>query len=84
MATPVPSRYPYTYAADYLRGFGGFDRRGTRLSRADASQVRQAVSKALGLDDAEVAERLADYYLAHQTELTIEAGKRALQALSPR
>lgn len=56
-------RYPYTYASDYLRDITGKTTNGdAKLSRSDASKIREGVALALGMDDAELARRLADYY----------------------
>jgi len=60
------TRYPYTYAADFVRGLAGYGEGGTKLSRADASQVRQGIAEALGMDDAELARKLADHYKANE------------------
>jgi hypothetical protein len=75
------SRYPYTYACDYLRMFGGADKSGVRLSRLDASRIREAVAKAIGMDDEELAKKLADYYLANEVSLDEDHGKRLVVAL---
>ncbi|MDN7814856.1 hypothetical protein [Burkholderia vietnamiensis] len=60
------SKYPYTEAADFIRGrVTDFDERlGIRvptISRSEASQARQAIALALGMDDAELAKKIADY-----------------------
>lgn len=64
------TRYPYTYAADYVRSLAGYESSGTKLSRSDASQVRQGIARALGIDDAELARKLADYYKAREDAIT--------------
>lgn len=64
------SRNPYTYACDYIRGLAGYDANGTKLSRADASQVRIGIAKAIGMLDEELARKLADYYKANEEALT--------------
>ncbi|MCB4358462.1 hypothetical protein [Quatrionicoccus australiensis] len=69
-------RYPYTYAADYVRGLAGYTEGGTKLSRSDASQVRQGIAKAIGVDDKELAEKLARYYLNNQDVLGDESAKQ--------
>lgn len=66
----IDSRYPYTYACDYLRGLAGYGEGGIKLSRADASQVRQGIADAIGMPDDELARKLADYYKANQCALT--------------
>ncbi len=64
------TRYPYTYAADYVRSLAGYGEHGTKLSRSDASQIRSGIAAALGMDDAELACNLADYYRAHEDAIT--------------
>ena len=62
------TRYPYTYACDYMRiaalGFGE-----SSVSRADASAMRKAIAKAIGVDDEELARKIADYYITHEAEI---------------
>ena len=59
-------RYPYTYAADYMRT-ATVDQddlaAGCSISRAQASRIRQAIALAIGMDDDELARKLADQYL---------------------
>lgn len=64
------TRYPYTYAADYVRGLAGYGEQGTKLSRSDASQIRSGIALAIGMDDAELARNLADHYKANQEAIT--------------
>jgi hypothetical protein len=64
------SRYPYTYAADFVRSLAGFGEHGTKLSRSDASRIRSGIALALGIADADVACKLADYYKAKEDEIT--------------
>lgn len=69
----IPTRYPYTYACDYLRTHQKVVPEAIRSawkaeappswSRADASAVRQHWAKADGLDDAALAEVLALQYM---------------------
>lgn len=72
------SRYPYTYACDYLRGLAGYGEGGTKLSRAEASQVRQGIADALGMADYDLARKLADHYKVNQDALT----KKSCEALA--
>jgi elongation factor P hydroxylase len=81
MMIKVDSRYPYTYSCDFLRAYGGADKDGVRLSRSDASQVRGAVAKALGMPDEELARKLADYYLANEEETSERSMRDLLPAL---
>lgn len=68
------SRYPYTYACDYLRGipdgtpiagiteFTGIT--SPSLSRADASRIMAEIAKLLGMENHQkIAEALADEFL---------------------
>lgn len=63
------TRYPYTYAADYIRSIAGYHENGTKLSRSDASQIRQVIANIIGLDDNVLACKLADYYQANEDEI---------------
>ncbi len=63
------TRYPYTYACDLIRSIAGYNKEGTKLSRSDAAQIREIFAKVTGLVDVYLAEKLADYYLAHREEL---------------
>ncbi len=66
--TFIPTRYPYTYAADFLRQFphvvpvdaGPVP---LNMSRSDASQIRRRWAEVEGRDDDEFAQVLADAYL---------------------
>lgn len=81
MSKENDSRYPYTYACDYLRGFGGIDNSGVKMSRAEASEVRGSVAKAIGMDDKELAEKLADFYLANEKELSAHSARKFLEMM---
>ena len=63
------ARFPYTYAADFLRSLGPVNGSGVVLSRSDASQIREGIAKALHMDDGDLATVLANYYLEHQGEI---------------
>lgn len=67
------TRYPYTYACDLIRITTGHTQEGTKLSRADASKIRELFAKVTGLADEYLAEKLADFYLAYEKQLTDEA-----------
>ena len=79
------SRYPYTYAADFIRSYGPVSAEGVVLNRSDASKIREAIAKALGIDDEELAKKLADAELAdnqdpeHRKRQTL----RLLKAMRP-
>jgi hypothetical protein len=60
------SRYPYTYACDFIRAAGPVGSEGVVLSRSDASQIRQSIAGALGMDDHELACKLADAQLVNE------------------
>lgn len=57
-------RYPYTYAADHLRMKVGDDYGKGPISRAAASCCLHAIAKAAGIDDKELAVKLAEEFLA--------------------
>lgn len=63
------TRYPYTYACDYVRSLAGFGEGGVKISRSDASTIREGIALALGIDDAEIARKLADYYKRNEPEI---------------
>lgn len=54
------SRYPYTYVCDFIRSLAGYSENGTKLSRSDASTIRQGIAFAIGMEDKRLAELLAD------------------------
>jgi len=63
-------RYPYTYAADFIRMIPEKEfveslgiSIGVKLSRSDASQIRSKIAEIIGMNDRELAEKLADQYL---------------------
>ncbi|MCU4119346.1 hypothetical protein [Variovorax sp. N23] len=68
------SRYPYTFACDFLRGkvddFNvDFGMRVPTISRSQASQAIGAIADVLGVTKQELAEKLADRWIA-DVELT--------------
>lgn len=73
------SRYPYTYACDFIRSIAGYGEGGTKLSRSDASQIRSQIAQIIGMPDEDLARKIADHYLADQD--TIER-KQAEEFLS--
>lgn len=73
------SRYPYTYACDFIRNLGPVGGNGVVLSRSDASQIRSGIAQALDIDDEELARKLADAQL--KAENDPEAIKQQTQRL---
>lgn len=65
----VDTRYPYTYAADYIRSLAGYGEGGTKLSRSDSSKILSGIADAIGMTDNELAEKLADYYQENQESI---------------
>ena len=61
-------RFPYTYACDLIRAIPDVTSNGLKLSRSEASRIRSTISKILGMDDGDVAEKLAKYYLENGDE----------------
>jgi hypothetical protein len=64
----IDSRYPYTYACDFIRTYGPVSKEGVVLSRSDASQIIEAISNAIGIPDEELAKKLADAQLANEED----------------
>lgn len=58
------SRYPYTYACDYIRELAGYSNGSIEFSRLDASKIRQGIADAIGMDDDKLARKLAEKYLS--------------------
>ena len=58
------SRYPYTYACDYLRmetkDHGQLE---CKMSRSDASRIQSIIADALGMPDEDLAKALADRFI---------------------
>jgi len=71
-------RYPYTYAADLVRSWAGYDKGGMKLSRSDASKIRHKIADILDIDDEKLANKLADYRLANQELIDSESMKEFL------
>ena len=65
------SRYPYIHACDFVRNAAPWDESGCTMSRSTASQIRALFSLALGVDDKEVAEKLADAFLRYEPMIYI-------------
>lgn len=72
------SRYPYTYSCDFIRSLGPVSSGGVVLSRSDASQIRQGIADALGIDDDELARKLADAQLKNESN-PAEAERQAVR-----
>jgi len=53
-----------------MRSLAGYGENGSKLSRSDASRIRGGIALALGMDDDELACRLADYYNANKDAIT--------------
>lgn len=63
------SRYPYTYACDYIRGLGPIHfGEGVVLSRGDCSQIIEGVARALQMTPEELNRKLADAFLKQQED----------------
>ena len=79
-------RYPYTYSCDLIRRGGPIDRGGVVLSRSDASRIRGLIAEALGMDDYELACRLADAQLEYESdsEAMIKDAQKLISAIRGR
>lgn len=75
------TRFPYTYACDFVRGLGPANEGGVVLSRSEASQIRQGIAKALQMDDGDLATILANHYLEHRDEIDKESVRRLCSAM---
>lgn len=63
------SRYPYTYAADYLReNARNFD--GSLMSRSTAAQAQQIIADALGIEKEKISRSLADKFINEKKTCT--------------
>ena len=56
-------RYPYTYCADYLRIEVGDDHSQGMPSRAAMARAKALIAEAIGMDEEELASKVADKYL---------------------
>lgn len=80
------SRYPYTYSADFIRSLVGYKDGSTILNRVRASTLRQGIADALGMDDEELAIRLADRERAKtedEKNADVQAAIRSMENPSP-
>lgn len=75
------SRYPYTYACDLIRAYAGYNTGGTNISRSDASHVRSMIADVIGMDDAELAKMLADYYQANEEAISQKSATELMQSM---
>lgn len=64
------TRYPYTYACDFVRGLAGYGPEGTKISRSDASQILHEIAPIIGMTHEELAGKLADHYKAYEDEIS--------------
>lgn len=69
------TRFPYTYASDYIRSIVGYKYGDTKLSRSEASQIRTGIAKAIGIDDMELAIKLAEYYQLNEDEIAAKSAE---------
>jgi hypothetical protein len=74
------TRYPYTYACDFICSLAGHGEEGMKLSRSDASKISSGIAVALGMDDTEMVRKLADHYKANEGEITGKLGREFLAA----
>ena len=57
------SRYPYTYCVDYLRMEIGDDYGKGMPSRAAMARAKALIAEAIGMDEEELAAKVADKYI---------------------
>jgi hypothetical protein len=81
------SRYPYTYACDYIRRFSPIrPGEGVVLGRSDASRIRQGIAVAIGMPDEKLAALLADRFLLDEQdeELASDRAEALIAAMGHR
>lgn len=66
------THYPYTYAADYLRMKIGDDYGKGLISRGAAAHAKSLIAQVTGIDERDIACKLADAYLAEQEAANAE------------
>lgn len=81
MTQSTDPRYPYTYACDYIRGLAGYGKGGTNISRGEASAIITGIAQAIGINDEELARKLADYYKANEEEIADKSAQEFLAIL---
>lgn len=65
------SRYPYTYASDYLRECVGDDYGKGLISRSAASHIRTVIAEIIDINDKDLAELIAEKYIDKYWQSTI-------------
>ena len=76
------TRYPYTYAADYIRSLAGYNSEGTKISRSDASHIRSSIAEIIGWDDEELSRKIADFYKKNEEAITNKSVKEFTNRLA--
>lgn len=84
-AQQTTSRYPYTYACDFVRQHctdfnASVGIRTPTISRSEASQVMHAFEKVFGLTHEQMAEKLADAYLSAENLAAPQGATQAAAA----
>lgn len=74
------ARFPYTYSADYIRSLAGYGEGGTKISRADASQIRTGIAEVIGMDDAELACKLAEHFKKNEDAIANKGAEDFLRS----
>ena len=59
-------KYPYVYACDFIRIISPWDENGGSMSTSQSRYIRRMIAMALGINDEEIAEKLADTYLKYE------------------
>ena len=72
-------RYPYTYAADYVRLVAGHGSDGAKLSRSDAARLTEKIAAAQGVAKEDLSKALADAYLREGNDLAGQAAQEMFQ-----
>lgn len=74
------TRFPYTYASDYIRSIAGYANGNAILSRSEASKIITGIAKAIGIDDIELAIKLAEYYQLNEDEISAKSAKEFIDS----
>jgi hypothetical protein len=75
------SRYPYTHACDFIRVIAGYNKGGTKISRADASRITSAIADILDMEHHDLACKIADAELGKTDEDRGRESRLALLAM---
>lgn len=73
------SRYPYTYAYDFLRMTIPYGENGCKLSRSDCAHMCEKICSVFGMSKEDFVEKLADYYIDNKEEIDLVSTDDAMR-----